>query len=66
MIDFKTKEDFIGLLLKTPILDNFSEESLTSEHMRLNLELLDQYIKENTKQKGIVLKRNYYGITARK
>lgn len=63
---FKTKEDLIGLLLKTPILDNFSEESLTSEHMRLNFELLDQYIKENTKQKGIVLKRNYYGITARK
>jgi len=63
---FKTKEDLIGLLLKTPILDNFSEETLTCEHVKLDFEKLDEYIKENTKEKGIVLKRNYYGITARK
>ena len=63
---FKTKEDLIGLLLKTPILDNFSEESLTCEKVKLDFGKLDEYIKENTKEKGIVLKRNYYGITARK
>ena len=63
---YKTKEDLIGLLLKTPILDNFSEENLIFERTKLDLEKLDQYIENNTKQKGIVLKRNYYGITARK
>lgn len=63
---FKTKEDLIGLLLKTPILDNFSEEKLTNEHINLDLKKLNKYIDENTTQKGIVLKRNYYGITAKK
>lgn len=63
---FKTKEDLIGLLLKTTILDNFSEENLTFERTRLDLEKLNEYIESNTKEKGIVLKRNYYGITARK
>lgn len=63
---YKTKEDLIGLLLKTPILDNFSEENLTFERTRLDLDKLNEYIESNTKEKGIVLKRNYYGITARK
>ena len=63
---YKTKEDLIGLLLKTPILDNFSEESLTYEHAKLDFDILDEYINENITEKGIVLKRNYYGITARK
>lgn len=63
---YKTKKDLIGLLLKTPILDNFSEESLNFERKQIDLEKLNEYIEDNTKQKGIVLKRNYYGITARK
>lgn len=63
---YKTKEDLIGLLLKTPILDNFNEESLTNEHVSLDFDKLNEYINENNTEKGIVLKRNYYGITARK
>ncbi len=63
---FKTREDLIKFLLKVPILDNFSEENLTCEKVDLDFEKLDEYIKANTKEKGIVLKRNYYGITARK
>ena len=41
---FKTKDDLLALLLKTPILDDFSEEN----------------------EKGILLRRRYYGITANK
>ena len=63
---YKTKEDLIGLLLKTPILDNFSEENLIFERTKLDFEKLDEYIEKNTKEKGILLKRNYYGIIARK
>lgn len=63
---YKTKEDLVGLLLKVPILDNFSEESLSDEHVNLDFDKLNEYIDENTTEKGIVLKRNYYGITARK
>lgn len=63
---FKTKEAFIAFMLKVPILYNFSEESLTFKSSKLDLNLLDEYIKNNTKEKGIILKRNYYGITARK
>ena len=32
----------------------------------IDIELLDKYIKENIAEKGIKLKRKYYGITARK
>ena len=60
---FKTKEDLVALLLKTPILDDFSE---VVEKNEKDLEKLDQYIKENTYDKGILLRRMYYGITADK
>ena len=30
----------------------------------LNMNLLDEYIKENTTDKGILLIRRYYGISA--
>ena len=63
---FKSKEKFIEFLLKVPILDDFSEISLKHKKTKLDLEKIDEYICENTKEKGIVLKRNYYGITARK
>ena len=63
---FKSKEQFIEFLLKVPILDDFSEINLTHEKTKLDLDKIDEYICENTKEKGIVLKRNYYGITARK
>ena len=64
---FKTKEDLLALLLKTPILYDFSEEK---ENVNLNsnidMELLDKYIDSHKTDKGILLIRRYYGITARK
>ena len=65
---YKTKEDLLALLLKTPILENFSEEVENSELNKNNIDLekLDIYIKENTYDKGILLRRRYYGIVANK
>ena len=64
---YKTKNDLLALLLKTPILTDFSEikdnEQLTEE---IDLNKLDEYIKRNSSEKGILLIRRYYGITARK
>ena len=54
---YKTKDDLIALLLKTPILLNFSKESL-------DFDLLDKYIEEYKSDKGILLQRKYYGIVA--
>lgn len=63
---FKTKEDLLALLLKTPILQDFSEvdvnDSIGNEMIDINM--LDKYIKENTSEKGILLIRRYYGIVA--
>ena len=65
---YKTKEDLLALLLKTPILANFSEIEDSSEEVRedIDLSLLDKYIENNKTEKGIRLIRRYYGITARK
>ena len=64
---YKTKNDLLALVLKTPILTDFSEikdnEQLTEE---IDLNKLDEYIKRNSSEKGILLIRRYYGITARK
>ena len=65
---YKTPEDLMALLLKAPILDDFSEiEGLKEDH----LELIDQkkfydYVKLHTTPKGILLKRVLYGIVAQK
>ncbi len=65
---YKTKDDLLALLLKTPILFDFSEtqnnEQLNME--QINLNILDKYIERNTKENGILLIRRYYGIIARK
>ncbi|MBR1802899.1 MAG: methyltransferase domain-containing protein [Clostridia bacterium] len=65
---YKTKEDLLALLLKTPILSNFSEseieENKYDDNDEINMNLLDKYIEENTSKKGILLIRRYYGITA--
>ena len=53
---YKSKEDLIALLLKTPILNDFSDIK--------NLSKVDEYIESNTTEKGILLIRRYYGITA--
>lgn len=62
---FKTKEDLLALLLKTPILDDFSETSENSyEKKEIEMDILDKYIEKNLTEKGILLKRVLYGIVA--
>lgn len=64
---YKTKEDLIALLLRTPILQEFSEEKkYKSLHEKLDFSLLDKYIENHKTDKGILLIRRYYGITAYK
>ena len=65
---YKTKNDLMALLLKTPILQDFSEENENKNLKRepIDLNKLDEYIKNNTYEKGIRLIRRYYGITAKK
>ena len=66
---YKTKEDLIALLKKAPILENFSEikNNLNlSNPKSLDFNLLDNYIKENTTEKGVLVIRRYYGIVATK
>ena len=64
---YKTPEELLKLLLKTPILTNFSEENNNEiAKPKIEKELFDEYVKNNTTAKGIVLRRNYYGIIAKK
>lgn len=57
---YNTKEDLLALLLKTPILEDFSKKN----DEQINLEKFDKYIERNLTDKGILLIRRYYGITA--
>lgn len=61
---YETKEDLLALLVKTPILNDFSEETGESVEFSIEDEILDKYIEENTTPKGIELIRRYYGIIA--
>lgn len=65
---YKTPDDLLKLLLKTPILDDFSEEDSSGFVHREKVEkkLFDLYVKNNTYEKGILLRRKYYGIVAKK
>ena len=65
---YKTKDDLYALLLKVPILDNISELKQNEEYERIPIEkdIFEQYVAENTTEKGIKLIRRYYGIIARK
>ena len=65
---YETKEDLIALLMKTPILNDFSEihKDKILEHKNIELDLLDKYIEKNKTEKGIFLKRRLYGIVAQK
>lgn len=66
---YKTKEDLLALLLKTPILEDFSEVSNNNnieENRTIDMEILDKYIADNKSEKGILLIRRYYGIVAEK
>ena len=65
---YQSPNDLLMLLLKAPILDDFSEMEKSDNIHREEIEkdILDEYIKNNTTDKGILLKRNYYGIVAKK
>ena len=64
---YKTKEDLYALLVKTPILDDFSEESFNEyERKTIEKEIFEKYVEQNTTEKGIKLIRRYYGIIGRK
>ena len=64
---YKTKEDLYALLLKTPILDNFSEiVEKNFGKKSIEKDILEKYVIQNTTEKGIKLIRRYYGIIAQK
>ena len=64
---YKTKEDLYALLVKTPILDNISENHFQKYKRKpIEKEIFDEYVSQNTTKKGIKLIRRYYGIIAKK
>ena len=65
---YETEDDLMALLLKTPILDDFSENSNDSfVHGKIiEKDLFDAYVNQYKTDKGILLKRKLYGIVARK
>ena len=65
---YETEEDLLALLLKTPILDNFSEirnEDFEYKEI-IEKDLFNKYVKKHKTEKGILLERVYYGIVAKK
>ena len=65
---YETKEDLLALLLKAPILDDFSEENNAQfeDKKWIETELIEQYVEKYKTEKGILLKRRLYGIVGRK
>lgn len=65
---YETEEDLLALLLKTPILDDFSEEDNSEFEHRKEIEkdLFEEYVNRYKTDKGILLKRVLYGIIAKK
>ena len=60
---YETEDDLMALLLKTPIIDDFSE--INNENKKLiEKDLFDEYVRRNKTEKGILLKRILYGIVA--
>ena len=62
---YRTKEDLYALLMKVPILEDFSKMN-SKERLSIDDERLNEYIKENMTDKGIKLIRRYYGIIGKK
>ena len=60
---YETEDDLMALLLKTPILNDFSE-SHRGDLIEKNL--FDDYVEKFRTDKGILLKRVLYGIVTRK
>lgn len=65
---YKTEDDLMALLLKTPILDDFSEtsDSFNGHLKSIDLNLFKEYVKRFKTEKGILLERVLYGIVAKK
>ena len=65
---YETEDDLMALLLKTPILDDFSEiKNEGFKHKsQIEKDLFDEYVKRYKTEKGILLKRVSYGIVAKK
>lgn len=64
---FETKDDLYALLLKVPILINLSElRNDEFEIVPIEKNIFEEYVKENTTEKGIKLIRRYYGIVGQK
>lgn len=65
---YETAEDLLALLLKTPILDDFSEEDNKNfiHRKEIEIDLFNKYVNEYKTEKGILLKRVLYGIVAKK
>lgn len=65
---YKTENDLLALLLKTPILDDFSKlyTSNNTHKNQIEKDLFNKYVSTHTTDKGIVLKRILYGIIAKK
>ena len=65
---YETEQDLMALLLKAPILDDFSEVNNEDfEHKpRIEQDIFEAYVKKYKTEKGILLKRVLYGIVARK
>ena len=59
---YETENDLLALLLKTPILDDFSDLKIT----QVEKELFNKYVAEHSTDKGIELKRILYGIVSKK
>lgn len=65
---YETEEDLMALLLKAPILDDFSEiEDSFEEHLKsIDSNLFNEYVKKFKTDRGILLERVLYGIVAQK
>ena len=60
---YETEADLMVLLLKTPIINDFSK---IHNNNSIELDLLNEYVKKYKSEKGILLKRVLYGIVAKK
>jgi ubiquinone/menaquinone biosynthesis C-methylase UbiE len=57
---YESKEELLKLLLKAPIINDFDNNA----NAKIEDDILEKYVKDHQKEKGIELKRVYYGILA--
>lgn len=66
---YETEEDLMALLLKTPILDDFSKIEIREDFIHnsiIDKKIFNKYVRKYKTKKGILLKRVLYRIVARK